>query len=73
MANPFTARARMIVLESGSGNAGQWVDEEIDIRGDYRTAFGASPPTIAGIAIMNDSDNTGERSVSYVDFIEVFR
>lgn len=73
MANPYTARARMIVLESGNGNAGEWVDEEIDIRGDYRIAFGASPPPIAGIAIMNDSDNTGEGSVSYVDFIEVFR
>jgi hypothetical protein len=29
------------------------------------------PPPIASLAIMNDSDNTGEKSVSYVDFMEV--
>ena len=38
---------------------------------DYRKAFGKDPPKTASIAIMNDSDNTGEAAVSYVEFIEV--
>ena len=50
-----------------------WQDEEINILQDYRSAFGKEPPSIASIAIMNDSDNTGQQSVSYIDFIEVFR
>jgi hypothetical protein len=51
----------------------EWRDEEVDMVGDYEKAFGAKPPLRARIAIMNDSDNTGERAVSYLEFIEVFR
>ena len=36
-------------------------------------AFGCKPPEKAGIAMMNDSDNTGEQSVSYLDYIEGYR
>ena len=49
------------------------VGEEADVIEDYKKAFGVSPPAVASIAIMNDSDNTGESSVSYIDFIEVFK
>jgi hypothetical protein len=48
------------------------VDEEIDILTDYQRAFGTKPPARARIAIMNDSDNTGESSVSWMDHIEVY-
>jgi hypothetical protein len=63
----------MILLEAGTEKVGHWVDEEVDIIRDYRNAFGIMPPGTASIAIMNDSDNTGERSVSYVDYIEVYK
>jgi hypothetical protein len=69
--NPFAEEAKMIILEAGGGNAGKWLQEEVNILEDYRKAFGDMPPSIASLAIMNDSDNTGEKSVSYVDFIEV--
>ncbi|OPY10330.1 MAG: hypothetical protein A4E66_01562 [Syntrophus sp. PtaB.Bin001] len=71
--SPYTDRSRMIVLEKGRNKVGQWIDEKVDVLEDYRKAFGKSPPAIAGIAVMNDSDNTKERSVSYVEFIEVFK
>jgi len=70
-ASPFTDRARMIALEKGASRLGQWVEEKADIVADYRRAFGTDPPAMAGIAIMNDSDNTGEAAVSYVEFIEI--
>jgi len=69
--SPFTEKARMIVLERGAARVGQWVGETADIVRDYRKAFGYDPPATASIAIMNDSDNTGEASVSYVEFIEI--
>jgi hypothetical protein len=47
--------------------------ESVNIIEDYVKAFGVKPPEKAGIAIMNDSDNTGEQSVSYLDYIEVYR
>ena len=69
--SPYTDRSRMILLRYGTEEAGKWVDEKIDILADYREAFGEDPPAIASIAIMNDSDNTGESAKSYVDYIEI--
>lgn len=71
--SPYTDRSMMIVMESEEEKANTWVDEEVNVMDDYRKAFGKPPPSTASIAIMNDSDNTGEDSVSYIDFIEVYR
>ncbi|GAB4337234.1 MAG: hypothetical protein Kow0089_08340 [Desulfobulbaceae bacterium] len=71
--SPYTDRARMIILRAGSGETGRWLDEEVNIVDDYRKAFGTDPPALAAIAVMNDSDNTGEASVSYLDFLQVLR
>jgi hypothetical protein len=73
MASPYTDRAQLIALERGSTRVGEWVEESVDILGDYRKAFGTEPPLMASIAIMNDSDNTGENSVSYISNIEVYK
>lgn len=71
--NAFVDEAKMVLLEAGAEMVDRWIEEEIDILADYQKAFGTKPPAIAGIAIMNDSDNTGERSESFVDYLEVFR
>jgi len=63
--NPFTDRVKMIVIESGSDKLNQWMAEKRDIVADYRQAFGEDPPTISGIAIMTDSDNTGENATAW--------
>ncbi|MCX5806105.1 MAG: DUF3047 domain-containing protein [Proteobacteria bacterium] len=73
MTSPYTDKARLIALEKGKGRVGIWQQEEVNILQDYRAAFGADPPASASIAIMNDSDNTGQASVSYLGFIEVFK
>jgi hypothetical protein len=57
--NPYTARVRTIVVESGTARVGRWVAHQRDIVADYREAFGEDPPPIAGVAIMTDADNTG--------------
>ena len=69
--SPYTDRAKMIPLRSGTELLGQWVEEEVNILADYRRVFGEDPPASASLAIMNDSDNTGEAAVSHLDFIEV--
>jgi hypothetical protein len=63
--NPYTNRAMMIVVESGEGKANQWVCEERNILEDYRRAFGENPSMISGVAIMTDTDNTGESATAY--------
>lgn len=71
--SPYTDRSRIVVLEKGAKNAGMWMTEEANILEDYMEAFGRKPPATASLAIMNDSDDTGESSVSYVDFLEIYR
>jgi hypothetical protein len=71
--SPYTDRAKIVILEKGRNNIGNWVEETVNILDDYRKAFGKDPPQTAGIAIMNDSDDTGEMAVSYVEYIEVFK
>jgi hypothetical protein len=33
--------------------------------GDYRRAFGEDPPKVGAVAIMTDTDNTGEQAVAW--------
>jgi hypothetical protein len=72
-ASPYTDKVKLIALEKGTKKAGIWQEEEVHIIKDYNMAFGTDPPAIAGIAIMNDADNTRQKSTSYMDFIEVFK
>jgi hypothetical protein len=65
VANPFTDWVMMIAVDSGNAKAGQWVSHRRNILQDYRAAFGEDPPPITGIAIMTDTDNTGETAVAY--------
>lgn len=70
--NAYARRSKMIVLR-GPEDVGFWQEEEVDILEDYRRVYGEDPPPQAGLAVMNDSDGTGDGSVSYIDFIEVRR
>lgn len=72
LTNTYTEKSKMIPLQQGESNLGKWIIQEVNILEDYKRAFGGKPPRIASIAIMNDSDNTGEHSVSYLDFIEIY-
>jgi hypothetical protein len=58
--SPYTKRSMMKAVQSGEQRAGQWTRERRNIPADFRQAFNAEPPTISGVAIMTDSDNTGE-------------
>lgn len=63
--NSYTDFVKMIVVQSGNDKTGQWMEEERNIYQDYKRAFGEEPPMISGIAIMTDTDNTGESATAY--------
>ncbi len=63
--NPYTDRVMMFVVESGSAKLDQWVSEERNVYEDYKKAFRGEPPMISGVAIMTDTDNTGESATAY--------
>lgn len=63
--NAYTSYTKMFVVESGTRRAGEWIVEERNILQDYIRAFGERPPMISGVAIMTDTDNTGEHATAY--------
>ena len=63
--NPYTDQVQMIVVESGPAKLNTWITEERNVYEDYKRAFGEEPPMISGIAIMSDTDNTGESAEAY--------
>ena len=63
--NRYTANDAMIAVESGNGLAGRWLEEKRNIRDDFKSCFGEDPPMIGAIAIMTDTDNTGETATAY--------
>lgn len=71
--NTYADEAQMILVQKGAANVNVWQVEHVNIVEDYRRAFGEDPPEIASIVIMNDSDNTKEQAVSYVDYLKIYR
>jgi hypothetical protein len=71
--NVHTRRAMMIVLESGPALEGRWVREERNIRQDYIRAFGEEPPEVEAIAIMTDTDDTGETAEAWYGPIRIMK
>ena len=47
------------ILRTGADRAGQWTEEQVNVREDYQKFFGGSDvPRPAGIAVLTDSDDT---------------
>ncbi|MEJ2041219.1 MAG: DUF3047 domain-containing protein, partial [Desulfosarcinaceae bacterium] len=63
--NPYTSKAKMIVVRSGTQDLNHWMSERRNVLEDYKKAFGQPPPAIIGIAVMTDTDNTGEEATAY--------
>ena len=67
--NAYTDRARMLVLRSGAGQSGAWVQERRNVLQDFQRAFGDISGELRGLAIASDTDNTGEEAhAGFADF-----
>lgn len=63
--SPYTDRVRVIVAESGEAHLNQWVTVRRNIVDDFRAAFGEDPPSVTGVAVATDTDNTGESVTAF--------
>jgi len=63
--HPGEKDTKVIVLESGDGKAGQWVDESLNIKRDYKELFGAEPASLLAIGIQTDTDHSNEMVTAY--------
>lgn len=71
IANPFTANAMMLAVQSGDQQAGIWITERRDVRADYRRLFGEEPSEVGGIAIMTDTDNSHSQARAWFDDLRI--
>jgi len=65
IANSYTDRVQMVVVQAGDEKLQQWVMETRNVYEDYKTAFGKEPTMITGVAIMTDTDNTQESAIAW--------
>lgn len=63
--NAFTGNARMIAVSVGKHGLGEWQHVQRDVRADYRRLFGSDPGRVDAVAIMTDTDNTGQRATAW--------
>lgn len=66
-ASPYTSNVAMVVLRSGAAGAGQWTSEVRDLAADYRKFFGTEPTRLSAVAVLVDTDNTGETAEAWFD------
>ena len=63
--NAFTGNARMIAVNAGSEGLGEWQHLQRNVLEDYRRLFGETPRRADAVAIMTDSDNTGQSAEAW--------
>lgn len=56
-ANPFTDKAKMIVVQSGNAHVGSWTVQSRNVAEDFKTHFGMNIKKLTGFAVMVDGDN----------------
>lgn len=63
--NAYTANARMLALRSGDHGLGEWREERRDVRADLRRLLGEDITHVDAVAVMTDSDDTGQEGTAY--------
>ena len=69
--NSYNANFMLIAQRTGAANTGKWMTERRNIFEDYRRYFGQDPPRVGAIAIMTDTDNTGEEAMAWYGPIRI--
>ncbi len=52
-------RGQLVVQRPSGSPSGTWQAEHVDLRADFRRAFGREPGPLMGIGVSADTDNTG--------------
>lgn len=61
----YTSNSVMVAIQSGTKSLGRWVVQKRNIRSDYRRLFGQETRFADGIAVMTDTDNSGQSATAY--------
>ena len=68
--NPRTPRVQMVVASSGQSGVGSWQSLSRNVVDDFRHAFGEEPGRLIGVAVLTDTDNTGDKAEAWYGDIQ---
>lgn len=71
--SPRTSRIKMIVVNSGGEQVGQWQKHQRDLSKDYEAAFKEVPGKVIGLGLLTDTDNTRTQANAIYGDIELKR
>jgi hypothetical protein len=66
---PGSRNHKMVIAQSGEERANRWVWEKRNLVEDYRQFFGGTPPGLAGIVVLTDTDRTNEGVIAHYSSI----
>jgi len=66
---PGSKNHKMVVVESGNKEANRWVWEKRNLIEDFQQFFRRSPPTLIGIMVLTDTDQTNEGVIAHYSSI----
>jgi hypothetical protein len=64
-ANAYTDRVIMVAVRDAHDPVGAWVEEEHNVREDIRRYFGREVNTVEAVAIMTDTDDSGQQATAW--------
>lgn len=68
--NPYTDNARMFAIRSRQDETGTWFSESRNIKEDIAAVFGIEVEKLSAIAIMTDTDQTGQMAEAWYRSIQ---
>jgi hypothetical protein len=67
----YTGNAFIVAVETGEDKRMTWVQEERNIYQDYLSLFGEDPPRLGAVAVMTDTDDTGDEATAWYGDISI--
>ncbi len=64
--DPGNPSQKLIVVEGGDKNVGQWHSYKRNLYQDFLSLYGREPRRLIFIGILNDTDQTGQQATSYI-------
>ena len=68
--NPYTSNVKHIAVETGSDYVGEWRSYQRNVKDDFARVFGVEPEKLKAVAVMTDSDNSGQTFEAWYGDIE---
>lgn len=63
--SPFTSNVRLLAVDSGTSRLNAWVNHRRNVREDLKQQFGEDIRSIDAVALMTDTDNSGQSAHAF--------